>query len=273
MKKKISSLFCCVASLAMLISAVMFVSCGNKKVYSGDKNRTFNVDSVEFEMVYVEGGTFKMGQCDMSRLDDVESISDLSRLMSRGRKVTLRDYYIGETEVTQALWQAVMGGNPSRYRGANRPVECVSWIDCQNFIAKLNELTGENFCLPTVAQWEFAARGGIYSEGYIYSGSNDIEAVAWYEDNACDVQDKGTRPVATKQPNELGIYDMSGNVEEWCQYSDEDDVINPLVPSSAPKCPFRGGSWYNAAINCRYTVGSYVINSKLKTGGLRLALK
>ena len=126
--------------------------------------------------------------------------------------VTLSSYSIGETEVTQALWTAVMGSNPSNFKGNNLPVEKVSWNDCQTFIRKLNDLTGENFRLPTEAEWEFAARGGNRSRGYKYSGSDNLGDVAWYTDNSGDK----THAVKSKSPNELGIYDMSGNVWERC---------------------------------------------------------
>lgn len=205
------------------------------------KNRTFNVGGVEFTMVYVEGGTFMMGS------DDADANSNEKPI----HQVTLSDYYIGETEVTQALWKAVMGSNPSYSNGDNLPVDSVSWDDCQEFISKLNEITGENFSLPTEAQWEFAARGGNYSKGYKYSGSNDIDAVAWYGDNS----GKKIHPVGTKQANELGIYDMSGNVWEWC--SDWDGpyssvaVTDPAGPSSGSYRVNRGGSWGSDASSCR----------------------
>lgn len=166
-------------------------------------------------------------------------------------QVTLSDYYIGETEVTQALWKAVMGRNPSNFSGTNLPVEMVSWDDCQIFITKLNQLTGKNFRLPTEAEWEYAARGGQKSRGYKYAGSNTLSDVAWYWDNSSSK----THPVKQKQANELGLYDMSGNVSEWCQdwYGKYGSAAqtNPIGPSSGSNRVFRGGSWFNSASYCR----------------------
>ena len=174
-------------------------------------------------------------------------------------QVTLtKDYYIGETEVTQELWTAVMWSNPSSFKGSDQlPVESVSWNDCQAFITKLNELTGKNFRLPTEAEWEFAARGGNASEGYTYSGSNTLGDVAWYFSNSS----RKTHEVATKAPNELGLYDMSGNVWEWCQdwygsYS-SDVQTDPTGPTSGSARVVRGGGWsiddYDCRVAYRYT--------------------
>ena len=172
---------------------------------------------------------------------------------------------------------AVMGDNPSIFNNnPQRPVECVSWDDCQEFITKLNQLTGEQFRLPTEAEWEFAARGGNKSRGYKYAGSNNIEEVAWYCNNVPS-QSGDTQPVATKAPNELGLYDMSGNVSEWCQdlwggYSSEPQT-NPTGPSSGYYCVVRGGCWFFYAQNCRVSYrqnGSPLIAAD--TLGLRLAL-
>ena len=182
-------------------------------------------------------------------------------------------YYIGETEVTQELWQAVMGGNPSRFTGSQCPVEQVSWNDCQEFIEQLNALTGKKFRLPTEAEWEYAARGGNKSKGYIYSGSNDVDAVAWYSDNS----ESSTHEVKGKLPNELGLYDMSGNVWEWCSdwygsYS-EALVTNPQGPSSGSNRVFRGGGWRHAAVYCRCASrNAYMSTSTYYYLGLRLAI-
>ena len=168
-----------------------------------------------------------------------------------------------------------MGTNPSGFKGSKRPVENVSWDDCQEFIRKLNQFTGKNFRLPTEAEWEYAARGGNQSRGYTYSGSNDIDVLAWYGSNSSSK----THEVATKAPNELGIYDMSGNVYEWCQdwysssYYSNSQQNNPTGPSSGSYRVNRGGSWINLAANCRtanrnYNPPSYS-NGRI---GLRLAL-
>ena len=204
-------------------------------------------------------------------------------------QVTVSSYCIGETEVTQALWQAVMGSNPSDFTLINgyvenlsRPVEMVSWNDCQSFIAKLNELTGKNFRLPTEAEWEYAARGGKNSRGYKYAGSNDINEVAWYFDNipsqSSGNEGYGTQPVATKAPNELGLYDMSGNVWEWCQdlfgsYSGNAQT-NPTGPTSGSYHSRRSGGWSGKARYCRVSSRSGGFSSTTKASylGLRLAL-
>ncbi len=221
---------------------------------------TFSVNGVSFNMIKVTGGTFQMGKS--ADGDDVTPVHD----------VTLSDYSIGETEVTQELWQAVMGSNPSYFKGDNLPVECVSWNDCQTFIQKLNQLTGQNFRLPTEAEWEFAAKGGTQSMGYTYSGSNIIDDVAWYWDNSS----RKTHEVATKAPNELGIYDMTGNVWEWCRDWDDSysssPQTNPTGPSSGSSRVLRGGCWDFYATICRTAVrgGSSPSHSRYYIG-LRLA--
>lgn len=165
-------------------------------------------------MIYVKGSSFLKG-------GEVEK--DVS------------DFYIAETILTQDLWIAVMGNNPSWYEGDDLPVENINWNDAKEFTARLSQMTGKKFRLPTDDEWEFAAKGGIYSKGYQYSGSDDIENVAWYKDNS----GRKTHPVKTKLPNELGLYDMSGNVYEWCEDSiDENHKI------------LRGGSWGGTIKSC-----------------------
>ena len=208
------------------------------------KNLSFTVNGVTFEMVYVEGGTFTMGAT-------AEQGNDAYDDEKPAHQVTLSNYAIGKFEVTQALWTAVMENNPSKLKEDKHPVECVSWDDCQEFVKKLNGLTGKRFRLPTEAEWEYAARGGKKSKGYKYSGSNDIDEVAWYHGNS----GSQTHPVGTKKPNELGIYDMSGNVLEWCNdwyggYTST-PANNPTGPSSGSLRVCRGGSWFYFTGSCR----------------------
>lgn len=230
-----------------------------------DFNHTFTVNGVQFTMVEVGGGTFTMGATS-------EQGSDAWDEEKPAHEVTLSDYYIGQTEVTQALWEAVMGSNPSDSKGDNLPVERVSWDDCQVFIQKLNQLTGKQFRLPTETEWEYAARGGRKSRGYKYAGGNNIDSVAWCDGNSGNE----THPVATKQANELGIYDMSGNVLEWCSdwcgdYTSSSQS-DPQGSSSGSFRVIRGGCYYNFARNCRV---SYRISNTLdyRSGylGLRLS--
>ena len=226
-----------------LVSGTVQTAFAMKKVASDVE--TITVNGVTFRMHRVEGGTFQMGSESRYTYDDKPVHS-----------VTLSDYYIGETEVTQALWTAVMGSNPSNWKGDNLPVEKVSWDDCQEFINKLNQLTGKRFALPTEAQWEYAARGGSKSRGYEYSGSNNIDDVAWYWYKGKGYGSRKTHQVGTKQANELGLYDMSGNVYEWCQdywygsYSSSSQT-DPAGPSTGSNRVIRGGSWYGDAGICR----------------------
>lgn len=229
-------------------------------------SKVYTVNGASFKMMSVEGGTFTMGAT-------AEQGSDAYKDETPTHRVTLSSYAIGETEVTQELWQAVMGNNPSDFSGKQMPVEDVDWDDCKTFITKLNQLTGENFRLPTEAEWEFAARGGNKSLGYKYAGSNTIDNVAWYSDNSSNE----THAVAQKLPNELGLYDMSGNVGEWC--SDRYDSYssawqtNPTGPTYGYEYVIRGGSWGSTAGGCRVSFRSckeyYKTNDYI---GLRLAL-
>ena len=201
-------------------------------------------DLAKTEMVFVQGGTFTMG-CNK------EQGTDCYDNEKPVHQVTLSDYYIGKFEVTQGLWKKVMGKNPSNFKncGEDCPVESVSWDDCQTFISKLNQLTGKKYRLPTEAEWEYAARGGWDVAGNFqlqtkYAGSNDLYEVAWYDGNS----DGKTHTVGTKKPNALGIYDMSGNVWEWCNdwygaYSNK-AVTNPQGAKSGSARVFRGGGWY-----------------------------
>ena len=243
----------------------------------GDAGRTmtYTVNGVSFTMVGVKRGTFTMGGTD-EQGDDVTS-SELPT-----HQVTLsKDFSIGQTEVTQALWAAVMGSNPSHFTPTSgydlnlqRPVEQVSYDDCLAFIAKLNQLTGKQFRLPTEAEWEYAARGGQLSQGYKYAGSDNINDVCWYVSNSESVP----QTVGTKAPNELGLYDMSGNVYEWVEdwfasYSG-DDQIDPLcTEGSIPYRVTRGGSVGGTPKYCRvtYRAVSQPASANLILG-LRLAM-
>ena len=240
---------------------------------------TFNVNGVKFKMITVEGGTFTMGATK-------EQLRYATSWEKPTHKVILSDFALGQTEVTQELWLAVVGGpNPSyfssRLNGCaddfQRPVEVVSWDDCQRFIAALNQLTGRQFHLPTEAQWEYAARGGKNSKKYLYSGSNSIADVAWFDQNYGGT----THAVAMKQPNELGLYDMSGNVWEWCQdwmdYYTSETQADPTGPESPSSHWFnatvvRGGSWHSDSTNCRVAYRYYYQNLKTNIIGFRLAL-
>ena len=244
-------------------------------------NETITVNGVSFRMIAIMGSVFKMGS-------DRAFNSIASENEEPVHKVKLSNYSIGQTEVTQALWTAVMGNNPSYFTGdQNRPVENVSWNDCQVFITKLNELTGRNFRLPTEAEWEYAARGVYYYSYYYdeynfeYSGSNFIERVAWYYDNSYAVgigdPNYGTHPVGTKSCNLMELYDMSGNVWEWCQdwygaYSSESQT-NPTGPATGSYRVMRGGSWCNSAKYNRVACRNYSYPSYAEYHvGLRLAL-
>ena len=206
------------------------------------------INGLNLKMIFVEEGTFVMGSNDGD--SDERPVHN----------VTLDLYYIGETEVTQAQWQAIMGSNPSSYKGDNRPVENVSWNEAQEFCDKLSALTGKKYVLPTEAQWEYAARGGNKSNGYAYSGSNTIGDVAVYSGN----RESQHSNVKSKESNELGIYDMSGNVYEWCSdcsnlygnYSSSPQT-NPQGPSSGSYRVLRGGSWNTDAGYCRVANRNY----------------
>lgn len=203
------------------------------------------MSSISSRMIFVEGGTFSMG-C----TNEQGNICDDDELPLQ--KTTLNDFYINKFEVTQSQWEHIMGKNPSNFGDCPAcPVEDVSWKDVEQFIEELNKKTGRNYRLPTEAEWEFAARGGTQSKGFIFSGSNDIKEVAWYDENAGET----SHPVGTKMPNELGLYDMSGNVWEWCSdwYADYHNQaqINPIGANNGTRRINRGGCWYFNQSFCR----------------------
>ena len=225
------------------------------------------IEIPKIEIVFVEGGTFMMGATP-------EQGSDVDADEKPAHKVTLDSFCIGKFPVTQRLWKAVMDDNPSFFKGDDLPVESVGWDDVQEFMYKLNAAKGMNYRLPTEAEWEYAARGGNKSQGYKYAGSNDPDLVAWHDGNS----DGTTHEVGTRFPNELGIYDMSGNVREWCQdwYGDYDSTpqINPKGSSSGSRHVIRGGSWYNNAIYCRVSNRSNLNpGSRGNDLGFRLAIR
>ena len=213
---------------------------------------TETTDNLNLEMILVEGGSFTMGATP-------EQEPDADSREKPAHKVTLSDYYVGKYPVTQKQWQAVIGENPSSFKGNDRPVESVSWDDAQQFLFKLNKRTGKNYRLPTEAEWEYAARGGKESRGYRYSGSDNLSDVGWFSDNS----GSETQPVGCKKANELGIHDMSGNVWEWCNDWYDDSYYktsperNPQGPSSGSDRVRRGGSWYDDARRCRVADRDY----------------
>lgn len=245
------------------------------------QDETITVGDVSFTMVAVEGGTYLMGGTE-------EQGTESSSLEKPVHEVTLSDYYIGQTEVTQALWTAVMGSNPSYFTSAKgfgdiveRPVESVTWDNCQEFITRLSEMTGRQFRMPTEAEWQYAARGGNKTQANKYAGSSIIDAVAWYRVNSMDVGNKnpdyGTHAVATKAANELGLYDMSGNVNEWCSdwygsYTEEAQN-NPTGPETGTSRMCPGGSWGSLPAYCRVSYRArYAPTMKSNIIGLRLVM-
>ena len=230
--------------------------------------KTIHVNGYNFDMIYVKGETFTMGCTD-------EQGSDCGSDEKPAHQVTLSDYYIGKYEVTQGLWKKVMGSNPSEFKNCRDdcPVENVSWNDCQEFINMLNQLTGKRFRLPTEAEWEYAARGGNKASYQTkYAGSNVLDEVAWYNGNS----KSHTHTVGTKKPNALGIYDMSGNVWEWCNdwYGDYSSggVTNPKGAATGSYRVIRGGSWYYDGINFRVSLRNGNFPSlRYSEYGLRLA--
>ena len=221
---------------------------------------------ISIEMMKVEADSFIMGATSTKEEPDEDE-------KPAHEVIVLQNYYLGKYEVTQEVWKAVMGNNPSKFKGPNLPVEMVSWNDCQKFIAKLNRMTGLQFRFPTEAEWEFAARGGKESKGYQYCGSDNIADVAWFSANS----NSKTHPVGMKKPNELGLYDMSGNVMEWCQdWYGRYGSLSQKDPTGSYVGTLRinrGGCWYSYPRFCRSSS-----RNKLKPDdcyfnlGLRLAL-
>ena len=225
-------------------------------------------NNFSFDLLFVGGGEFLMGD-DHGEYDDEKP----------AHKVKVDDFYMGKFQVTQDLWENLVGKNPSGFKGDNRPVETISWEETQNFIKKLNKVTKKDFRLPTEAEWEYAARGGQYSQGYAYCGSDKLKQVGWYDENSGNE----TKEVGLLLPNELGIYDMSGNVYEWCEdWFDEKYyekckkggvVINPKGPEKGGRRVIRGGSYFNDAEYCRPTFrGRGSPDYRLSYLGFRLVL-
>ncbi len=270
--------------LVSVIAVGSIVACIQKKNDQEPiKSFTFNVNGETFEMILIKGGTFMMGCTDEQKCDCEDNEKP-------AHKETVSTFYIGKYEVTQKLWKAIMTADP--YPSYNLgcedcPVEQVSWKDVQKFITKLNSLTNCTFRLPTEIEWEYAARGGMRNKGYKYSGSNNINEVAWYIENYKDSkygEKKTTHPVGLKKPNELGLYDMSGNVWEWCEdwytkeYYHNGRAVNPEWPLKGSPRFFRrilrGGSWGGTANGCRVSYIDYDIeNYRDEYGGFRLVLE
>ncbi len=234
------------------------------KSSNSENTITIKAGTQSINMVFVEEGSFRMGKIVKQNFNDDRE---------KEHKVSLSSFYIGETEVTQELWEYVMGYNPSEFKSKNSPVEKVSWDECQLFIKKLNQLTNLKFRLPTEAEWEYAAQGGNRSMGYVFSGSNNINEVAWF----VSTTGRSTCDVKRKKPNELGVYDMSGNVQEWCQdwfehYSAK-SVKNPKGPKEGVLRVFRGGGWNLLSDFCTVVNREYARpDTKRDNLGLRLAL-
>ncbi|MDR1895236.1 MAG: SUMF1/EgtB/PvdO family nonheme iron enzyme [Prevotellaceae bacterium] len=231
-----------------------------------DSEKDAPKQQIDIQMVFVKGGVFTMG-CSSEQNDCYDEEKP-------AHEVTLSDFNIGQYEVTQKQWVAVMGNNPSQFQGDNLPVENVNWDDARAFIKKLNALTGKKYRLPTEAEWEYAARGGAQSRGYKYSGSNNVDEVAWYKTNS----DGKTHEAGSKKANELNIYDMTGNVDEWCSdwYEEykSDSVKNPTGPASGSFRVLRGGSWDYAVKYVRIINRDYNYNDFRKNiVGLRLVHK
>jgi len=235
----------------LLLSLMFFINCSNK-------DQTFNIGGVKYALVSIPGGTFEMG-------------SDSGEANEKPvHSVTISSFYMGKYEVTQGLWQAVMGSNPSKFQnGDNYPVDCVSWNDCQIFIQKLNQQTGGKYRLPTEAEWEYAARAGTTGDRY-----GDIDLIAWHSGNYGD----SLHLVGLKQPNAFALYDMLGSVAEFCSdwyddgYYSVSPTKNPPGPTSGSYCVSRGGGWCNVAGDIRSAFrANYLPKSRYVGLGFRLA--
>ena len=231
---------------------------------------SYRVNKVSFNMVRVERGGFWMGA---QHMDTAEFNYDRYSMIDEVpvHYVTIReDFYIGQTEVTQKLWKAVMGYNPSRKKCPKRPVTNVSYYEVQEFLRRLDSITGMHFRLPTEEEWEYAARGGQYSRGYVFSGSDDVNRVAWHNGNTSRL-----RKVKKRSPNELGIYDMSGGVWEWCdtRYRFFDNERNASLGRDGDMYVIRGGAWQLPPTSCRVSWrGKRLPDLSNSFGGFRLCL-
>ena len=198
-----------------------------------------------FVMLLVEGGSFQMGGTDEEAMDREKPV----------HQVEVPSFYLGKYPVTQDLWEAIMGNNPSTFKGPQHPVDSVSWKDAQKFLQQLNKETKQSYRLPTEAEWEFGARGGIHTEEYLYAGSDKLSEVGWYIQNSGNQ----TQPVGRLLENELGLFDLSGNVYEWCEDDYHDNYEGAPLDGSAwidrPKRGerrvLRGGAWGLQARICR----------------------
>lgn len=229
-------------------------------------NGVLTVNGVDYAMIPVIGGTYYMGPT--KEFGKVNDIGDMPV-----HRVTVSDFYMGQTEVTQAIWEAIMQDNPLKAVNPDFPIVGVSWEKCQVFIDKLNELTGKKFRLPTEAEWEYAARGGNKSQNMKYSGGDNILSVAWYKSNC----ENRIHAVKCKQPNELGIFDMTGNAAEFCsdwyaKYETQDQT-DPKGPSNGTKRICRGGGWISPEKDCSICTRGYISPNELhKAIGFRLVL-
>lgn len=244
--------------LAVTRNYSMVERVGTIKISSGEVSQSITITQSgcqwfeSFEMVDVEAGLFYMG-AQKTTSNGQNYDASAYQIEAPVHEVSLNSYSIGKFEVTQAQWMAAMGRNPSTNQGANLPVENVTWVEVQEFITLLNEESGLNYRLPTEAEWEFAAKGGSKSDGFKYSGNSVLGACGWYYSNS----EASTHEVGSKEANELGIFDMSGNVREWCNdwfgYYDSSSANNPLGASDGSMKVNRGGSWTTPAVNCRNT--------------------